>query len=635
MPPSNVLLSLKRGDFLVKKANVYFLLVLFLFLAILFVLLYQFSDKDQFFHIDDGKLSITSISLPGQMYGLKNRVEFPNTDIIYLYNSSDITIELNKPVDPNGKYNFYFFQGGSYVPIVNELYKKKGDYYYYRIEENIIKIYGYENIFPGGFVIIHIPESLTSDVGSKLSQSMKLILSPNELTPHLKLEWVNQVDREKSSLVIPINKQTEVKVGYVIKNSIPLLKEDKEKTYLNLFRGESFYILQEDRDYYKIVVFLSTGKVKNQMDADSDVYKEPYVERIEGFVKKQDVTTLPKPLNEGTIYAVNHSDDYISEEIQPGTHLIVLTPLIGKTEVYLPTDMEPAQPSYFHSLESITLWQWLDMLPGSNYWSSYSDESGNPISKLDESSHHQERSWSKEQYETYLNAREEYSKYLIEKFSSYKVANAYEEYKKSIFPEQIRKRLQLQDIWVDWGYSDRNLDPSWFFEQILTKFNLDKKDRDKFSTLFNSSKTDTEDQFNEKLGTFINSFIIHPLTGETIQKTLDQFTGSLNISTKPNQEQDYSQVDNQNNGEKPKENDQELTQMLVVLTKKIQDDVWEVKDDTMSIYTMKVLYLNAAPELSINKSYSIGAIKAYDDELGKEVLLVEGDLIRPMSEEEQ
>lgn len=556
---------------------------------------------------------MASMIIPGQLYGLMNKEDFPETDILYDITRTDIVLKWNEPIRQSDDYPFYFFQGGSYVPVVSESSKRKGDYYYYRIDENQITIYGHQGIFPGGFVYLHIPDELTGKHGSRFAGDQVLLLSPNELTPQSRLEWLNYVERDQASLVIPMTQASELPVGYVIKNKVPLLNRDKSESDFLLYRGESFKIMEEERQYYKILLYLSAGLTKNSMRMDEATEEAPYVQVKEGYLKKEDVALLPLPLNPGSIYAVNHSEDLIAEEAPSGTHLIVLAPLIGKTEVYLPDSLEPAGPEDFYALESVTLWQWLGMLPGSNYWSSYADENGAPVSKLEPGSHTQERLWNEEQYQRYQDARKTYTQFVLSEFEKFMVAEDYRDYKSSIYPQQIQKRIQLQDIWVEWGYNDRNLDPKWFFDRILQRFDFTEDERIRYTKLFHESRTETEQQFNDKLGRFINEYIVDTYTSNRIQQTMDRFAVPRSA---------------------PPEGRQELQQMMVTFTKKIREDLWEATDQNHHTVLVRVVHVQAAPALNENRTYVIGAIRQHDEKLKDEVYVVEGDMIRPLDVED-
>jgi hypothetical protein len=79
--------------------------------------------------------------------------------------------------------------------------------------------------------------------------------------------------------------------------------------------------LEEEGAYYKIQILLSTGQTtKTIMKWDEPIEEEPYVQVMEGYLKKEDVALLPYPLNPKTVYAVNYSEDMIGEETPLGTH---------------------------------------------------------------------------------------------------------------------------------------------------------------------------------------------------------------------------------------------------------------------------------------------------------------------------
>ncbi|REJ21916.1 MAG: hypothetical protein C6W59_01175 [Paenibacillaceae bacterium] len=73
---------------------------------------------------------------------------------------------------------------------------------------------------------------------------------------------------------------------------------------------------------------------------------------------------------------------------------------------------------------------------------------------------------------------------------------------------------------------------------------------------------------------------------------------------------------------------------MVTLTKKLREDLWEAADRENRTILMKVTRINAAPSLGENRPYVIPDIRRYDEELGQEVYVVEGDLIRPLDVED-
>jgi hypothetical protein len=70
------------------------------------------------------------------------------------------------------------------------------------------------------------------------------------------------------------------------------------------------------------------------------------------------------------------------------------------------------------------------------------------------------------------------------------------------------------------------------------------------------------------------------------------------------------------------------------MTKKISDDVWEATDEQQQTILVRVIFPQAAPLLVENGHYVIPDIRQYDKELGQEVYLIEGDLIRPLDVED-
>lgn len=64
---------------------------------------------------------INSMIIPGQLYGLMNTEDFSDTDIYYDYNRMEIVLEMSEPILEQHDDHFYFFQGGSYIPIVRQL----------------------------------------------------------------------------------------------------------------------------------------------------------------------------------------------------------------------------------------------------------------------------------------------------------------------------------------------------------------------------------------------------------------------------------------------------------------------------------------------------------------------------------
>ena len=111
---------------------------------------------------------------------------------------------------------------------------------------------------------------------------------------------------------------------------------------------------------------------------------------------------------------------------------------------------------------------------------------------------------------------------------------------------------------VDWGYHDRNLDPKWFFDQILQRFDLNDDERMRYAKLFYESPTETDEQFDNKLGKFINEYIVDNDIGDRIQQTMDRFALPRLA---------------------PRDDQQEIKPKQVIMTKKISDDVWEAIDE--------------------------------------------------------
>jgi hypothetical protein len=81
----------------------------------------------------------------------------------------------------------------------------------------LIALYGNKGIFPGGFVYLHIPSELKGKSGTRLTKDLVLLLSPNEFTPQSQLEWLNYIERDQLSLVIPYRQNSKSPVGYVKK----------------------------------------------------------------------------------------------------------------------------------------------------------------------------------------------------------------------------------------------------------------------------------------------------------------------------------------------------------------------------------------------------------------------------------
>jgi hypothetical protein len=447
-----------------KKRLLFIVILGFLFALIYFNINQEHQQSD---------LKVVSVKIPALLYGMVNQDSYPGTEVLYVF-SDDLGLELtfNYPITKNDNYNFYFFQDSNFIPIGSVDNASDQYYFFYEIKENKIKIYGKNNIFPSGFVILNIPGEIEAINKGKLKNDNKIVLSPNKLTPHLQLDWLNKVERNDFfTIVLPKLKNDNQKIGYIKNNNIPFFKnKGSQETWFDLFRGESVLVLSEEDDLARIAVYTSKGIIDRIIGSDEDIFTDKYTTSFIGYVPRTEISIIPEPLNEGTIYAMYRSDDMISEDIEFEAHLVILTPLIGSYSIYFPSGLEPLEENHYHAVESIALWKWVSMLPGGSYWTTYADDHGNWLSKYDPRSHLPQYYWTKEEYNKYNVARKEYISFLEKQFKGYRVLAEYVDFKESIYPLSFNKRARLEDLWRDWGFYDKDLSSDWFFREILRRF---------------------------------------------------------------------------------------------------------------------------------------------------------------------
>lgn len=475
---------------------------------------------------------VTSVTIPSQLYGLVTVKGF-NADV--MYNASpDMKIEivLNKEISDMTDYRFYFLQGGRYIPIVHPDLNQSDRYYFYYIKGKTITIEGPNGTLPTGFVWLGLPDEIKLTDHSSVSMSVhQLLLSPNFINPHQQLTWINDVSADREpTLVLPKLKNDGNKIVYINKNHVPFYKDAKGNDhYFKLMRGESGQLLGEEGNFVRIAIYTRKSEsLPEKIAQTNDFLSGNYIHQLVGYISKEDITILPEPMNDDTIYAVVRSHDLNSHEGDPDAHLIVSLPLIGKNEVFFPVELEPLKREHFQSLESVTLWQWLDMLPGNNYWTTYLDNNGRVISKLDPKAHEPEYHWNEKEYGEYKAARKEYISYVLERIKAFEVASEYLNYKQKI-EEAFRNAELLQDIWIEWGYQSGqkrlpHLDQDWFFQRVFDEQNLLRSEKEKYQTqLLGENRSNPDQDLDNKLSILINELIYNKEITEVINKSYEQF----------------------------------------------------------------------------------------------------------------
>jgi hypothetical protein len=212
-------------------------------------------------------------------------------------------ITFNQAIAKKANYNFYFFQDSNFIPIVSTDNPSDQRHFYYAINENKVKIYGKNNIFPAGFVILNIPGEVEAINKGKLKEDNKIILSPNKLTPHLQLDWLNLVERDDFyTIVLPKSKNDNKMIGYIKSTHVPLLKnKDSEEKWFDLLRGESVLVLSEEEDFARIAVYTRKGMIDREIGASENIFTNKFVAghgytlfQVEYLVKPEEVEAFCK-----------------------------------------------------------------------------------------------------------------------------------------------------------------------------------------------------------------------------------------------------------------------------------------------------------------------------------------------------
>lgn len=466
---------------------------------------------------NDSELLISKIIIPKCMPGLENIEDFENAEIYYKTDSSiDIEIEFNKNIKA-GDYPLSFLQFGRFNHIEYENNNTNDSNYYYKINQNKLTIYP-NNGYPMGIKSLFLPASLESKKSNRLEKDILMIFTPNTRTPIKELEFINNnINRSNKSLLLAKTKNNDRDIAFVNAEVTPLFSTVYlTDISLELYRGENVLIKDGldnwESEFYNVEIYIPKECTSLYVNDKENIYSEKYSKIVNGYVKKEDLTIIPEPLNNRTTYTVK----LLSEHDEPKPFFCVYPESYGGYEIAVNDNISIIEQSDMHQLESASIFMWPNILPGSNYSSTYGDGDGGTYSKYDIQTHMPEYYWNEEEYRNYKKAYDLYIDYMIQTIDLFKVPEELIEYKKALF-DRFEERILLQSIWIDWGYNHELESKKWFFEEILNKFNLTNDM--KYVELFNKEYCEDETQnFDIKINEFLN---MRNNIGEYIQPVLN------------------------------------------------------------------------------------------------------------------